>query len=70
MNQLEYIYRVRQTKGGAVSVENLLYFAEAIKSGQLTKENFFGKFKNNEMICDIFPENNEPLSNLRVADNH
>ena len=70
VSQLEYIYNLRKTKGGAVSVENLLYFAEAIKNGQLSKEDFFGKFKNNELICDVFPEDNEPLSNLRVADNH
>lgn len=52
-DQLDYIYQLRQVKGAAISVENLLYFTEAIKSGVISKESFFNSFNNNEMIYKI-----------------
>ena len=52
--QLEYISNTHSgIKGGAISVENLLYLAENIKSARKTKESFFNDFDNKELIYDI-----------------
>lgn len=49
-NNLEYLSKMRGIKGAAVAIDQLLYLAEAIKSGDMTYEAFFEKFLNNEMI--------------------
>ena len=54
INQLEYISNTHnKIKGGAINVENLLYLAENIKSGNKTKESFFDDFNNKEMVYKI-----------------
>lgn len=48
--QLEYISKAHNdTKGAGVSVENLLYFAEGLKSGKYSYQDFYDGFKNEEM---------------------
>lgn len=48
--QLEYISNTHSgINGGAISVENLLYLAENIKSGRLGCRNFFDDFANKEL---------------------
>ena len=49
--QLEYISNANSgIKGAAISVENLLYYAEGIKSGTITYADFYDTFNNKEMI--------------------
>lgn len=56
VNQLEYLSEANDgIKGAAVSVENLLYLSEGIKSGKISHEDFYNSFQNKEMIfTDIF----------------
>ncbi len=50
-NQLEYISTTHNgIKGAAIGVENLLYMAENLKCGNLSYDEFYANFKNNEMI--------------------
>ncbi len=37
-------------KGAAIGVENLLYFSNKLKAGQLTHKDFYNSFNNKEMI--------------------
>lgn len=49
--QLNYISTANGgIKGAAISVENLLYFAEGVKSGRLSYSDFYTSFANKEMI--------------------
>lgn len=50
-DNLQSIYANTGVKGGAVSVENLLYLAENMKSGKMSYENFFGMMQNNELLA-------------------
>ena len=52
-NNLEYISKMRNIKGAAISVENLLYLAEVIKKGSLKYHDFFELFNNDEIKIDI-----------------
>lgn len=49
-NNLEYISNRTSINGGAINVENLLYFAEKVKSGEIMYEDTFGYYKNDEII--------------------
>lgn len=50
VNQLEYISKSQSNiMGGAISVDNLLYIAENLKSGSMQYNEFFLKFRN----CEI-----------------
>lgn len=50
-SQLEYISKSQSDiQGGAVSVDNLLYIAEKLKSGVMQYEEFFRLFSNNEIV--------------------
>ncbi len=50
-SQLEYISKSQSDiKGGAISVDNFLYLAEIIKSGNMNNEDFFKLFCNNEIV--------------------
>ncbi len=49
-NNLEYISNRTSINGGAINVENLLYFAEKIKSGQISYQDSFNYYKNKEII--------------------
>lgn len=52
--QLDYISKANLgIKGAAIGVENLLYLSEGIKSGSLTREDFYNSFNNKEMIFTI-----------------
>ena len=52
--QLEYISTTHSDiKGAAIGVENLLYFAEYLKQGKLSYNDFFDNFKNDEMIFTV-----------------
>ncbi len=54
IEQLEYISNTHnRIQGGAINIENLLYVAESIKSGNKTKKSFFDDFNNNEIVCMI-----------------
>ena len=47
--QLEYISAANSgISGAAISVENLLYFAEGVKSVRLVPEDFYNNFNNKE----------------------
>lgn len=49
-SQLEYISKSQENiKGGAISVDSLLYLAEKIKSGVMQNEEFFDLFCNDEI---------------------
>lgn len=49
--QLEYISNANGgIKGAAISVENLLYFSEGMKSGKYHHKDFYNSFQNKEMI--------------------
>ena len=49
--QLDYISKTHENiKGAAISIQNLLYLAEVIKTSQLNYHDFFKLFKNQE-IC-------------------
>ena len=49
--QLNYISAANSgIKGAAISIENLLYFAEGIKSGKYIPFDFYNNFHNKEMI--------------------
>lgn len=49
-SQLEYISKSQEDiPGGAISVDNLLYLAERIKSGSMQNEGFFGLFCNDKI---------------------
>ena len=49
--QLEYISTTHNDiKGAAIGVENLLYFAEYVKQGKLSYNDFYNNFKNDEMV--------------------
>ena len=49
--QLNYISAANSgIKGAAISIENLLYFAEGIKSGKYVPFDFYNNFHNKEMI--------------------
>ena len=51
IQQLEEISkRNANIKGGAISIESLLYMAEDMKRGTITKESFYGDFCNRELI--------------------
>ncbi|MBD5455451.1 MAG: restriction endonuclease [Lachnospiraceae bacterium] len=53
-NQLEYISVAHGgIKGAAISVENLLYLSEGIKSGKIRHEDFYNSFHNKEMIFTL-----------------
>lgn len=49
-SQIKYISDLRNVKGAAISIENLLYFAEALKSGAMEKKIFFSQFNNDEIV--------------------
>lgn len=50
-DQLKYISNTHNgIKGGALNVENLLYFAENILSGKKKRESFFKDFTNDELL--------------------
>ena len=52
-SQLEYISKSQEDiSGGAISVDNLLYLAERIKSGVMQNEELFGLFCNDEIVCN------------------
>ena len=52
-SQLEYISKSQEDiSGGAISVDNLLYIAERIKSGVMQNEELFGLFCNDEIVCN------------------
>lgn len=49
--QLDYISMANKgIKGAAIGVENLLYFSNKLKAGQLTHKDFYNSFNNKEMI--------------------
>lgn len=48
-SNLEYISTMRGINGAGISVDNLLYLAEDIKSGKTLYEDFFTLFKNDEI---------------------
>ncbi len=49
--QLEYVSNANKgIKGAAIGVENLLYLSENIKSGKLSKTDFYNSFDNKEII--------------------
>ena len=50
--RLKHISHRTNINGGALNSENLLYIAEALKSGDLSYDNFFGFFKNEEILYD------------------
>ena len=50
---LNGIKQATHTNGGAINIENLLYFADAIKGGDITKESFLDKLEDNTEI--IYP---------------
>lgn len=53
-SQLEYISTANTgIKGAAISVENLLYLSEGIKSGKLSYRDFYNSFHNKEMIFTV-----------------
>ncbi|MDO5402440.1 MAG: restriction endonuclease FokI C-terminal domain-containing protein [Eubacteriales bacterium] len=52
-SNLEYISTMRGINGAGISVDNLLYLAEDIKSGKTSHEEFFNLFKNNEIIITV-----------------
>ena len=53
--QLEYISAANSgISGAAISVENLLYFAEGVKSGRLVPEDFYNNFNNKEMSFENY----------------
>ena len=47
---LDGIKQATNTNGGAINTENLLYFANAIKEGTLSKDTFFDKINQNAEI--------------------
>ena len=52
--QLNYISAANSgIKGAAISIENLLYFAEGIKSGKYVPFDFYNNFHNKEMIYGV-----------------
>ena len=58
--QLEYISNANNgIKGAAIGVENLLYLSEDIKSGKSKYEDFYNRFKNDEIIVDNIEETNK-----------
>lgn len=52
-NNLEYISNRTSINGGAINVENLLYFAEKIKSGQISYQDTFNYYKNTEITIKM-----------------
>lgn len=48
-DRLEYLSKMRGIKGGAIAIDQLLYLAEKLKSGDMTYEEFFDLFDNNEI---------------------
>lgn len=58
--QLEYVSAANNgIKGAAIGVENLLYFSEAVKSGELSQDDFYNKFNNKEMTFPSKQDKNE-----------
>ena len=58
--QLEYVSAANNgIKGAARGVENLLYFSEAVKSGELSQDDFYNKFNNKEMTFPSKQDKNE-----------
>jgi hypothetical protein len=52
--QLDYVSKANGgIKGAAISVENLLYLSEGIKSGRLSQSDFYNRFNNKEMIYTL-----------------
>ena len=49
-DNLEYISNRTSINGGTINVENLLYFAEKIKSGELSYPDSFNYYQNDEII--------------------
>lgn len=52
-NNLEYISNRTSISGGAINVENLLYFTEKIKSGEISYQDTFDYYKNTEIIIQM-----------------
>ncbi len=53
-SQLEYISKSQsEIPGAAISVDNLLYLAEMIKTESISKDEFFNMFCNNEIVVKI-----------------
>ena len=48
--RLSEIYHEYGVKGGVIDVENLLYIAEGLKSGELSYSEFFGLFDNSQIL--------------------
>lgn len=46
---IQYLSTMRGIKGGAIGVDNLLYLAESLKSGEMDYNDFFIKFNNDEI---------------------
>lgn len=53
VQQLEYISKRKEIIGGAISVINLLFFAEKLKSGDLSYNDSFKLFNNQEIIIKL-----------------
>lgn len=49
-SNMEYLSKMRGIKGAAIAVDQLLYTAEKLKSGEMTYEEFFDKFSNDVII--------------------
>jgi type II site-specific deoxyribonuclease len=50
---LQHIANRTGVNGGAIDVENLLYFAEEIKSGRLTYKDSFSRYINDEIKMNL-----------------
>lgn len=62
-NNLKHIANRTGVNGGAINVENLLYFVEELKAGRLSYVDSFNMYENNE----VYIENIKGYSNMKIA---
>lgn len=62
-NNLKHIANRTGVNGGAINVENLLYFAEELKAGRLSYVDSFAMYDNDEIYAGSFTD----YSNVKIA---